>query len=148
MDEREIQQVMQTIPLLSHFKMKYDSLYRNSEVKVFPKGAFVVKKGDIGSGFYLILEGHVQIKDGQHVLGELGRRQYFGEMSLFDEAPRSADVVATMDTQCLIIPKGVFMNLLKMEPDISIELLKELSHRLRENSRSIQELARNHRAGE
>lgn len=148
MDEGEIRQVMQTIPLLSHFKMNYDSLYRNSEVKRYPRGAAIVKKGDVGLGFYLILDGHVHIKEGGHVLGELGRGQYFGEMSLFDEAPRSADVVATQDSQCLVIPRGIFMNLLKMEPDISIKLLKELSRRLRDLSLSIQQLALSHRAGE
>jgi CRP-like cAMP-binding protein len=97
----------------------------------FQPGQIVVTQGTPGQAFYLVMEGQVEyVRDG-NVLGTFGPGEFFGEMSLLDEAPRSATVRAVEPTSCLMLSSWDFKALLMKKPEIAIKLLEVLSRRIR-----------------
>lgn len=97
----------------------------------FQPGQIVVTQGTPGQAFYLILSGRVEIiRDGQS-LGAFGPGDFFGEMSLLDQAPRSATIRALEPTLCLMLSSWDFKGLLEQYPSIAVKLLEVLSRRLR-----------------
>ena len=97
----------------------------------YKAGDKMVDEGTTGVGFYLILDGKAEVRKGNRVLATLGKGQFFGEMSLIDEQPRSADVVAVAPTKCWALTSWAFAGLVKTNPDIALLMLKELVKRLR-----------------
>jgi CRP/FNR family transcriptional regulator, cyclic AMP receptor protein len=97
----------------------------------YKAGDSIVNEGTTGVGFYLILDGKAEVRKGGKVLATLGKGQYFGEMSLIDELPRSADVVAATPARCWAITSWAFAGLMQTNPDIAIHMLKEMVKRLR-----------------
>lgn len=97
----------------------------------FQAGQIIVTQGTPGQAFYLILSGRVEIiRDGQS-LGAFGPGDFFGEMSLLDQAPRSATIRALEPTVCLMLSSWDFRALLEQHPNIAVKLLEILSRRLR-----------------
>jgi CRP/FNR family transcriptional regulator, cyclic AMP receptor protein len=97
----------------------------------YKAGDSIVSEGTTGVGFYLILDGKAEVRKGGKVLATLGKGQFFGEMSLIDEMPRSADVVAVAPTRCWAITSWAFAGLMQTNSDIAIHMLKEMVKRLR-----------------
>ena len=97
----------------------------------FQAGQIIVTQGTPGQAFYLVIAGRVEIlRDGKS-LGAFGPGDFFGEMSLLDQAPRSATIRALDQTQCLMLSSWDFRALLERHPSIAIKLLEVLSRRLR-----------------
>ena len=97
----------------------------------FQPGQIIVTQGTPGQAFYLILAGRVEILRDDKSLGAFGPGDFFGEMSLLDQAPRSATIKALEQTQCLMLSSWDFKALLERHPSIAIKLLEVLSRRLR-----------------
>ncbi len=97
----------------------------------YKSGDVIVDEGSMGVGFYLILDGKAEVRKGQKVLASLGKGQFFGEMSLIDEEPRSADVVAVSPTKCWALSSWSFSSVISANPEIALVMLKELVKRLR-----------------
>jgi CRP-like cAMP-binding protein len=105
------------------------------------KDTYVFREGEIGDKLYLILDGKVRISRnlagmGEEALAVLGAGEAFGEMSLIDDVPRSADAVVHEDCRLLVITREAFEDLLFIHKDLAYEILwnfiKTLSGRLRE----------------
>jgi len=103
----------------------------------YKAGESIVGEGASGVGFYLILDGKVEVRKGSRVLASLGKGEFFGEMSLIDDQPRSADVVAVTQTRCWALSSWSFNALVKANPDIALPMLKELVKRLRAANSSL-----------
>ena len=97
----------------------------------YKTGDSIVDEGTMGVGFYLLLDGRAEVRKGPKVLATLGKGQFFGEMSLIDEQPRSADVVAIAPTKCWALTSWGFNALVKTHPEIALLMLKETVKRLR-----------------
>lgn len=97
----------------------------------FQPGQIIVTQGTPGQAFYLILAGRVEILRDGHSLGAFGAGDFFGEMSLLDQAPRSATIRAIEQTECLMLSSWDFKALLERYPSIAVKLLEVLSRRLR-----------------
>jgi CRP-like cAMP-binding protein len=97
----------------------------------FQPGQIIVTQGAPGQAFYLIIAGRVEILRDGVSLGAFGPGDFFGEMSLLDQAPRSATIRALDPTQCLMLSSWDFRSLLEAQPSIAIKLLEVLSRRLR-----------------
>jgi CRP/FNR family transcriptional regulator, cyclic AMP receptor protein len=97
----------------------------------YKAGDSIVDEGTMGVGFYLILDGKAEVRKGGKILATLGKGQFFGEMSLIDEQPRSADVVAVAPTKCWALTSWAFSALVKSHPEIALSMLKEMVKRLR-----------------
>jgi len=97
----------------------------------YKSGDTIVSEGTTGVGFYLILDGLAEVRRKGKVLATLSKGQFFGEMSLIDDMPRSADVVALQPTKCWAITSWSFAALMKVHPELAMGMLKEVVKRLR-----------------
>jgi CRP-like cAMP-binding protein len=97
----------------------------------YKAGDVIVGEGAMGVGFYLILDGKVEVRRGSRALASLEKGQFFGEMSLIDEQPRSADVVAISPTRCWVLSSWAFNGFVKSNPEVAVVMLKEMVKRLR-----------------
>jgi CRP-like cAMP-binding protein len=98
-----------------------------------PAGQRVVKEGDPGREFYVILAGAAEATSGPSVIARLGSGDFFGEMALLDGGPRSATVTTTEETDLLVLTRGSFMALLTEDaPSVAPKMLSVLGARLRD----------------
>ena len=97
----------------------------------FQPSQIIVTQGTPGQAFYMILNGRVEILRDGVSLGGFGPGDLFGEMSLLDQAPRSATIRAIDQVECLMLSSWDFKALLEKHPSIAIKLLEVLSRRLR-----------------
>jgi CRP/FNR family transcriptional regulator, cyclic AMP receptor protein len=102
----------------------------------FGTGEIILSRGEGGVGFYLIRDGSVEIKSDGNILAKLGPGQFFGEMAILDNQPRSADVVAAEQSTCLIVSEWSFKALISENPKIALNMLQEFARRLREANKS------------
>lgn len=103
----------------------------------YQAGQIIVTQGTPGQAFYLILSGRVEIiRDGVSI-GTFGPGDFFGDMSLLDQAPRSATIRAIDPTSCLMLSSWDFKAMLQQHPAIAIKLLEVLSRRLRATDERI-----------
>ena len=112
-------------------------LVRCSTTQKYESGDVIVKQGDTGLGLYVIVSGRVDVRQerpGQEpiLLNTLGTGDFFGEMALLDDYPRSATVIAREPTECLTLSKWHFLAELESHPEMALPLLPVLSRRLRE----------------
>ena len=115
------------------------SLAKTTKVVAFPANARVVKQGEPGVGLYVVLSGSAEVRQGDRTLARLGPGQFFGEMTLIDEQPRSADVVAVTPAECAVLSRWEFWGFAKGEPEVLQGVLKEMARRLRDTNRALSE---------
>jgi CRP/FNR family transcriptional regulator, cyclic AMP receptor protein len=111
----------------------------------YPKGSVIVFEDDAGDALYLVAAGQVKVvliaEDGREViLSVLGEGNFFGEMAVIDEEPRSAHVIAMEDSSLLVLRRDDFQHRLRANPEIAISLLREISRRLRRADEKIASL--------
>jgi len=104
--------------------------------KTYPKGSVILFEDDPGDALFIVREGRVKVvlvaEDGREViLGILGVGEYFGELSLIDDQPRSAHVIAMEDAALLVLRRDDFRKRVEANPTVAWTLLSELSRRLR-----------------
>jgi CRP-like cAMP-binding protein len=111
------------------------------EEKTYPPGTVLFKDGDPADRFFFIVQGKVRISKqipgvGEEALAVLEPGDYFGEMALIDDSPRSADAITNTTVVVGSIAKATFEDLLFMNKDLAYDLLwmfvRTLSSRLRE----------------
>src|SRR4051812_11212237 len=67
----------------------------------FPAGRVIARQGEVGTGFFIVVDGRVRVVRDSRTLAELGPGEFFGELSVLDQQPRIAQVVAQEPTTCL-----------------------------------------------
>ncbi len=97
----------------------------------------IVRAGDAGSAFYVLLDGAVRVVPPTGRPRRLRAGDFFGEMALLDDSPRSASVVAESEVLTMAITRSAFSKLLKHEPTVARELLRTLAVRLRDAEKSV-----------
>lgn len=107
-----------------------------TEEMQFTAGQYLIHQGDEADFCYLISQGRVQIrldKNGESpiVINEVGEGEILGELSLIDELPRSASVVAIEEVHTFAISAWDFKAQLQAYPEIALQLLPVLAKRLR-----------------
>jgi CRP-like cAMP-binding protein len=110
------------------------------------RGQMIVQKGDEGSSMMAVLRGRVRISavsaDGKEVtLNVIDPGDIFGELSLLDGKPRSADAVAIEDSLLLVLERRHLLPFLKSRPDLMLRLLAVMCERLRRTSVALEEIA-------
>ncbi|HZW58172.1 MAG TPA: cyclic nucleotide-binding domain-containing protein [Nitrososphaerales archaeon] len=110
------------------------SLLEIAKQITYAPNAKIVEEGGRGSELHLVLKGQVEVRKKGKEIAKLGRGQFFGEMVFLDDLPgkRTADVVALEETSCLAIPGWSWYSYLRQHPDVAIEVIRTLAHRLRE----------------
>jgi len=93
-------------------------------------GRTLCKKGETGGDFFVILEGSARVEapEGRRMLGP---GEFFGEIALLDNGPRTATVVAATAMRCLVLGHEQFRDVLYQNADIAIKMLRAVTIRLR-----------------
>ena len=112
--------------------------------KEFPKGTVLFKEGDIGTEMYLINSGEVKLSkkttQGNVVLAILGFGEFFGEMSVITNKPRTITAEAVSDCRLNVISKDVLETLVTGNPLVALSILKKLMFRLEDAYELIEDL--------
>jgi CRP/FNR family transcriptional regulator, cyclic AMP receptor protein len=97
----------------------------------FPANRVIARQGEIGTGFFLVVDGAVRVvRDGEE-LAILRPGEFFGELSVLDGLPRIAQVVATEPTRCLALASWDFEQAVLDSPSLALAILRGLAARLR-----------------
>ncbi len=114
--------------------------------RTYPRNAIVINEGDFSDGLYVLLSGRVKVfstgDDGKEVIlryQEPG--EYFGELALIDEAPRSVSVMTVEPSKLSLISRDAFRDCLAKNPDLAFQLIGELTHRIRSLTDDVKSLA-------
>jgi len=112
----------------------------------FRKGSILMTEGETGESLYLILSGKVKIFVSDENGSELtlfieGPGSYIGEISLLDDAPRTASAITLEKTEVISISKSAFIEVITQNPEIAFNIIKALTQKLRRTTESIRSLA-------
>ena len=127
----ELAQQLATVPLLADLDDRVRR--RLAEVgkrRTYGADEVIVKEGSTGTALYIILSGRARVEREGQTLGELAPGDFFGELALIEEHPRSATVVAAAETDCLLFPAWEFTALLKEHPEVAVPIMRALISRL------------------
>ncbi len=114
--------------------------------RAYPKGAIIVNEGDEGNSLFVIQSGTVKTflsdENGKEVvLSTQGSGEFFGDLALFDDEPRSASVMTLEQCKVMIISKGQMREAIADDPEIGLSLLKGLAGRIRVLTENVRTLA-------
>lgn len=129
--------MLKRVPLFARIEpSKLKLLAFTSERLTFQSGQMLMKQGDMGDAAYVIMDGKVDIlidtAGGPLKVAELGKNAFVGEMAILCDVPRTASVSATEKCTTLKISKDLFFRLVTEFPQMSVEIMRELAHRLEE----------------
>jgi CRP/FNR family transcriptional regulator, cyclic AMP receptor protein len=96
-----------------------------------PAGSVLVREGEPGSDFYVMVEGTATATVGDKYVATLSAGDFFGEMSLLDREPRAATVTADFDLQLLVADARSFAALVASFPSVGMRMMRMMSERLR-----------------
>ncbi len=127
---------LKSVPLFANLDVEdLFFLAQIAEEKDYPSNTMIFQEGDIGESLFLIISGEVDIL---HIKGQeaqllttLGPKDFFGEMAILSEEPRSASVRTRSQVNALVIEKEEFKEILKRRPEIAHEIIRVLIARLK-----------------
>jgi CRP/FNR family transcriptional regulator, cyclic AMP receptor protein len=102
---------------------------RADEIDI-PEGRVLTEKGKSGGDFFVILEGRADVESdkGKRTLGP---GEFFGEIALIDNGPRTATVKAATPMRCLVLGHSQFRDVLHQNGEIAVKILRAVTERLR-----------------
>jgi CRP/FNR family cyclic AMP-dependent transcriptional regulator len=139
--------MLSEIPLFADLtREEVDIVSSRAVTREFPKNAFVITDGDSSDSLYVIERGKTKVflidENGKEIiLNMLGPGEYFGELALLDDAPRSASVMTLTPCRFTIISKSQFQQCIVENPRIAITLLQHLAKRIRALTENVRDLA-------
>lgn len=126
------EETLGSVPLFS--RLERNDLQRLGKTVVarqYKAGETIVQQGEQAVAFYVIVSGKVSVEKDGKKLATKGPGEAFGEMALLDGFPRVSNVIATEDTECLVMTRWDFTAELKTTPSIALSMLPELSKVIR-----------------
>jgi CRP/FNR family transcriptional regulator/CRP/FNR family cyclic AMP-dependent transcriptional regulator len=104
--------------------------------RMFAEGETIVHQGLSGSGFFVIVDGEALVEADGRELARLGRGDFFGEVAILLGVPAIADVTATRQMRCLVLPGPQVESFLVSQPKVMFRMLQAQARRLRAANRS------------
>jgi CRP/FNR family cyclic AMP-dependent transcriptional regulator len=123
-----------------------DQISDLATVRSFPRNTVIISEGDNSDSMYMVLNGKVKVylsdDEGKEIIiNILKEGDYFGELALLDESPRSASVMTLEDCKFAVLSKVAFDECLKSNPEIALQVIRGLSARLRYLTENVKSLA-------
>ena len=127
-------------------KADLDLLEHHMVKRSFQKNTIIISEGDEANSFFIIIEGAVKVflsnEEGREIIiNAQGPGDHFGELALLDDAHRSASVITTEKSVIGVISKDDFHKVLAKNTDLSLNLIRELTRRVRLLSDNVRTLA-------
>jgi CRP-like cAMP-binding protein len=100
----------------------------------YPPGKLVIEEGKAPLAFYVIMDGHARVVRGprRKLLRRLGPGDYFGELSLIDNHPRSASIVSDTTLDTIRLKRSAFRTMLRSEPDVALRIMEGMTSLIRD----------------
>ena len=136
-----------SIPLFSGMTQENLALLSGRlQHKEYSRNCLVIAEGELSDSLYIINKGQIKIfisdDEGQEmILNTLGPGEYFGELAIIDQQPRSASAMAVCDTTLSVVSSNSLTDCLKQHPEMAIKLLQVTAKRLRKATESQRQLA-------
>ena len=108
----------------------------------FLRGEVIFEEGDFSQDLYIVVSGRIRIiieygTANERIINTLGEGAFFGEMAIFEGAPRSATAVTEQEAELLVLAPQKFKQTIYQKPDMAFEIFRELSGRLRRREEEI-----------
>jgi len=121
-------------------------LTQHTQTRSYPAHTILINEGDLSNSMYVIQEGVVKVYAGAEngkevILQILHAGDYFGEMALVDDAPRSASVVTLTPVRLMVISKADFKQCLASNSEVAFNLIRALTRKVRALTNSVKNLA-------
>ena len=132
-----VAQTLRGVPLFAHLGVEeLEPLAAAARERPYPRNSVIVFADDPGDALFVVAAGQVKVvlggEDGREViLAVLGPGDFFGELALIDDQPRSAHVIAMEDARLLVLRREDFQRALEAYPRIALGMLRALARRLR-----------------
>ena len=137
-EQRDRVRFLTKVPLFENLKEKQlRRLAMRFVSRQYEPGQGIVTQGKGGAGLFILVSGaaeaiRVRSDGSKAVVNTFGPTDFFGELALLDDQPRTASVVTTEETECLVLSQWEFLGALREDPEMSIEVLQELAWRFRQ----------------
>jgi CRP/FNR family cyclic AMP-dependent transcriptional regulator len=141
--------VLSAIPLFRNLSAsQVESIGVHAALMSYEKGAIILRQGDVADSFFVIVAGQVKVyiadesdPSREVILKTLGPGDFFGEIPMFDQEPRSANVAALDRCHLQVLSYRAFQKAIETQPDIAAAVMETLAKRLRHADRRIGTLA-------
>ncbi len=142
MNLNEEVELLKGVPIFSKVEQaKLKLLAFTSERVNFAAGQEVCHQGDPGDTMYVILGGVADVlidtENGQITVAEMQRNSFFGEIAILCDVPRTATIKAREPLSTLKITKDMFYRLVAEFPQMAVEIMRELAHRLEDTNEKL-----------
>jgi CRP/FNR family transcriptional regulator, cyclic AMP receptor protein len=128
-------ELLRNVPLFSGLSTKeLMSLSRLMDEVDLKPGTVIIREGNTGGEFFIVIEGTVEVKRGGRRLARLGPGDYLGEIALIDHGPRTATAIVETPTRVLVLASREFHSMLASDPRIENKILRTLAARVRDMS--------------
>ncbi len=139
-------ELLRNIPLFANIEpSKLKLLAFTSERLTFEAGQTLVRQGDIGDAAYIIIDGEadviVESPNGPLRVATFGKNDFFGEIAILCDVPRTATVTASTRLTTLKISKELFFRLITEFPQMAVEIMRVLAHRLEKTTADLRRAA-------
>lgn len=137
-------ELLRRIPLFANIEpSKLKLLAFASERLTFTAGQELFHQGDIGDAAYIVIDGEADIlvdgPSGEIQVATLGKNELIGEIAILIDVPRTATVRAASELITLAISKDLFFRMVTEFPEMAVEIMRELAHRLEQTTHQLGE---------
>ena len=138
--------LLRKIPMFAKIEpAKLKLLAFTSERLSYSDGDVLFHQGDAGDAAFIIISGQAEISidtdEGPLVVARLSDHDFVGEIAILCDVPRTATVTAVTNLEALRIAKELFFRLIKEFPEIAIEVMRELAHRVENTNTRLRDVA-------
>ena len=129
MDEKRLE----SIPILAGLSKKQRRAVAQQADEVdIKEGRQLVREGDFAYEFFAIEDGKAEVRRGEQFLAELGQGDFFGEMGLVGDVPRTASVIATTPMTVIVMTGSAFRQVDRDHPEVASQIRKAIEERCRQ----------------
>jgi CRP-like cAMP-binding protein len=124
-------QILNRVPLFSGLsKRAMSEIAKITDEIDLPAGKELIREGDPGRQFFVLLEGEAEVRRKGRKVNTLGAGDFFGEISLVTERPTTAAVTLTEPSSALVISRPAFRRMLLAQPGVQLQVLETLAERV------------------
>jgi CRP/FNR family transcriptional regulator, cyclic AMP receptor protein len=124
-------ELIKRVPLFSHCSKKELGLVAQIADEIdLPEGKTLMREGDRGREFFVLVEGSADVRRRNRKVNTLGGGDFFGEIALVSQRPRTATVTTSSPVRALVVTEQSFRSLLDRAPDVQRKVLQALADRV------------------
>jgi CRP/FNR family transcriptional regulator, cyclic AMP receptor protein len=128
-------ELIKRVPLFSHCSKKELGLVAQIADEIdLPAGKTLMREGERGREFFIVVDGDAEVRKGNRKVNTMGGGDFFGEIALVSQRPRTATVTTTSPVRALVVTEQAFRSLLGRTPDVQRKVLQALADRVAADS--------------